>query len=421
MKLIIKIFLPLAILALMQCGIAISQNLIKTQTIKMTTNTDSLTHSNNAVIGNNQFANNLFEHYIHSKEEANKNTFFSPFSIYSALAMTSEGAKNRTAQEIQHVLHLPKIDSIRQSGFESLINSINSTTTNYKLITANALWVEKEYKLLPKFLDITKQNYKASAENVDFVLQPETARTTINTWVENNTNNKIKELISKNDITKNTRLILTNTIYFKGEWNHKFETSQTKEADFIAINGTTEKVQMMHLQSSFSYYETEQVQILEMPYKNSELSMIIILPKTGNSVQSISNPKNFNEFLNFKANHELTQVSLPKFKLEKKYFLKDDLSKMGMTEPFTGNADFSGMTGHKELQISQVIHQTFVEVNEDGTEAAAATAVDMRAGGMPRKVEPKQFNANHPFIFVIRHNATGALLFMGVVNNPNEK
>ena len=419
----------LALLAFTQCEQTNSQIPPKTKTMKNEIETKTGTINNGkaftddkaVVAGNNQFANDLFENYCLSEQHKNKNIFFSPFSIYSAIAMTGEGAKDKTALEIQQVLHLPENKSLRLSGFENLMSVLNPGSTMYKLTTANALWVQKEYAFLPEFLAITKERYKANAENVDFVNQPEAAKNKINTWVEDNTNNKIKDLISKNDITKYTRLILTNTIYFKGEWARQFEKELTKEENFKSANGDELKTQMMHIQRSFPYTETEEAQVLEMPYKNNELSMIVILPKNGYTIKSISSTKNLKTFLTSNIKYELLQISFPKFKIEAKYLMKEDLTKMGMSLPFTDNADFSGMTGKKELQISQVIHQTFVEVDEAGTEATAATAVAMEAGGMPKREEPKQFNANHPFIFAIRQNTTGAILFMGVLNNPGEK
>ncbi len=407
----------LALYAFTQCEQTFSQTQIKTKVMK---NEAPLIQDNPATAGNNQFANDLFQNYIHSELEKDKNIFFSPFSIYAALSMTSEGAKGQTALEMQKVMHLPENANLRQTGFENLMTSLNSGSTNFKLTAANALWVQKDYSFLPEFIEINKKRYKANAENLDFINQPDAARKKINSWAADNTNNKIKELLSENNITKYTRLILTNTIYFKGEWAKQFEKFLTKEADFTASEGHIVKAQMMHIQRSFSYLETEDAQVLEMPYKNNELSMIVILPKKGHTLQNIST-KNLETFLSSKIDFELLQVSFPKFKIEAKYLMKDDLSKMGMPLPFTDKADFSGMTGSKELQISQVIHQTFVDVDEAGTEAAAATAVGMEAGGMPNRIEPKQFNADRPFIFAIKHNTSGAVLFMGAVNNPNEK
>ncbi|MES2285328.1 MAG: serpin family protein [Bacteroidota bacterium] len=401
-----------------QCEQSNSQTKTKTKK-EIMENELTVNLDNSVVFGNNQFANDLFENYSFSEQHNDKNIFFSPFSIYSALAMTSEGAKGETALEIQKVLHLPEGDTLRQSGFENLITSLNSGSTLYKLTTANALWAQKKYTFLPAFIDVSKTRYKANAENLDFIDQPETARKTINTWVEQNTNNKIKELLSQKDITKDTRLILTNTIYFKGEWARQFEVDLTKEEDFTTSNGSNIKTQMMHIQRGFPYLETEEAQVLEMPYKNNELSMIVILPKKGHTLLSISNTKHLTVFLGAKINHERLQIAFPRFKIEAKYLMKKDLYKMGMSVPFGDKADFSGMTGSKELQINQVIHQTFVEVNEAGTEATAATAVGMEAGGMPKA--PKPFIADHPFIFAIRHNATGAILFMGALNDPNEK
>jgi len=410
----ITTFSILILFTFTQCEQTVSQIKQKKEIMK---NEISVNQNSSVVLGNNQFANDLLENYSNSEQNKDKNIFFSPFSIYSALAMTSEGAKGETAIEIQRTLHLPEAHDLRQSGFEDLITNLNSGSTNYKLTTANALWAEKKYTFLPEFIDISKIRYKANVENLDFVDQPESARKTINAWVEDNTNNKIKELLSPRNITKDTRLILTNTIYFKGEWEQQFEVDMTKEEEFVTVNGSNIKTKMMHIVRGFPYSETEEAQILEMPYKNNELSMIIILPKKGHTLLSISDTKQLTTLLNIKNNHERLQVSLPRFKIEAKYLMKDDLTKMGMSVSFTDKADFSGMTGSKELQISQVIHQTFIEVNEAGTEATAATAVGMEAGGMPKA--PIQFNANHPFIFAIKHNVTGAILFMGAVNKPN--
>lgn len=409
-------FSILTLFTFTQCEQTASQTKQKKEIMK---NELTVNQNSSVVIGNNQFANDLLENYSNSEQNKDKNIFFSPFSIHSALAMTSEGAKGETAIEIQRTLHLPEANDLRRSRFEDLMTDLNSGSTNYKLTTANALWAQKQYAFLPEFMEVSKIRYKANAENLDFVDQPETARKTINTWVEDNTNNKIKELLSPRDITKDTRLVLTNTIYFKGEWERQFEEDMTKEEEFVTANGSNIKTKTMHILSGFPYSETEEVQILEMSYKKNELSMIIILPKKGHTLLSISNTKQLTALLNIKNNYERLQVSLPRFKIEAKYLMKDDLTKMGMAVSFTDKADFSGMTGSKELQISQVIHQTFIEVNEAGTEATAATAVGMEAGGMPKA--PTQFNANHPFIFAIKHNVTDAVLFMGVVNDPNSK
>lgn len=368
------------------------------------------------VTGNNRFANDLLKNYLTAENKKNKNIFFSSFSIYSALAMTSEGAKGQTEKEMQQVLHLPSDSKIRQSEINSLTTALNPITADYKLSVVNALWAQKGYSFLPEFTSVNKENYKAQIENLDFIQHPDVALKTINTWVQGKTNNKIKDLLSENNITKATRLILTNAVYFKADWARPFEAEYTQEKEFITASGEQVKAQMMRQVKGFNYAETNEAQIVELPYKGRELSMVIILPKKGQTISNVAAATaNFNQ----KGNGELVRVILPKFKLEAKYMLKDGLTKMGMPTPFSDKADFSGMSDSKELLIGQVIHQTFVEVNETGTEAAAATAVSMEAGSAPR--EPKEFIADHPFIFVIKHNKTGAILFTGVVNNPNDK
>lgn len=369
------------------------------------------------VTGNNQLANDLLTNYLNSEDQKGKNIFFSSFSIYSAIAMTSEGAKGQTSEEMQKVLHLPADATLRQSEMNSLTTALNAATADYKLSVANALWAQKGYSFLPEFTSANTTNYQAKIENLDFVQQPDLALKTINSWVEDKTNNKIKDLLAPSNINKATRLILTNAVYFKADWARPFEAEYTQEKEFTTASAGKVKAQMMLQVKGFNYAETNEAQIVELPYKGHELSMVIVLPKKGQTVNSVTAvPSNFNQ----KCNSQLVRVVLPKFKMEAKYMMKDDLTKMGMPTPFSDKADFSGMSDSKEgFFIGQVIHQTFVEVNETGTEAAAATAVSMEAGSAPR--DPKEFLADHPFIFMIKHNTTGAVLFTGVVNDPTKQ
>ncbi|MFY9310450.1 MAG: serpin family protein [Bacteroidia bacterium] len=365
------------------------------------------------VAGNNLFANDLLKNYLTAETQKNKNIFFSSFSIYSALAMTSEGAKGQTEKEMHQVLHLTNDEKTRHSEMNALTTALNPATADYKLSVVNALWAQKGYSFLNKFTTVNTENYKAQIENLDFIQQPDNALKTINTWVESKTNNKIKDLLSPNHITKNTRLILTNAVYFKADWARPFEAEYTQDKDFTTASGEKVKAKMMRQVKGFNYAETNEAQIVELPYKGRELSMVLILPKKGQTISSVAAvASNFNQ----KGNGELVRVILPKFKVEAKYTLKEDLIKMGMSTPFSDKADFSNMSDSKELLIGQVIHQTFVDVNETGTEAAAATAVSMEAGSAPR--QPKEFNADRPFIFMIKHNTTGAVLFTGVLNDP---
>jgi serpin B len=403
--------------ALFFVAIQCNQLTSQTETDKQMITSPTSNQGNSVTAGNNQFAKELGEYYINSADQQNKNIFFSPFSISSVLAMTSEGARNQTALEMQQVLHLPKDDNTRQAGFERLMNMLNSDNADYRLITANALWLQDSYKLVSGFLKISRPKYHAHTENVTFATQPEAATKAINTWVEDRTNKRIKDLLSVSDV-KGANLILTNAVYFKADWDHPFSEANTKEDDFTKADGTRAKAKMMSTQSNYVYYETAEAQVVELPYKSEKFSMVIYLPKNGQAIKNLGFTNNFT-FDNKNKKTESVFIILPKFKFETKYKMKDDLGKMGMPTPFTSKADFSGISEGKDLQIGEVIHQAFIEVNEKGTEASATTAVSMPRGAMPSKEKPKQFIANHPFVFAIKHNITGLVLFTGVVNNPN--
>ncbi len=373
---------------------------------------------NNVVNANNQFA---FELYSKFSKEKEGNIFFSPYSISTALAMTYEGARGKTAEEMQSVLHFPEDNTTRRTAFSKIINQINKENKDYELNTANALWAQKNYKFLDEYFNTIEQYYGGKVTNLDFVdeLKREKSRVTINSWVENQTNNKIKNLIPKGVLNEMTRLVLTNAIYFKGNWAEQFDKKNTREAEFKVNSEKLVKVQMMSLTDEFNYTETENLQILELPYEGDELSMLILLPKDDDlkTLEKSLNVEKLNELKNNLREQEVN-VFIPRFKFETKYFMKETLSEMGMPTAFTWpGADFSGMDDTKDLFISSVIHQAFVEVNEEGTEAAAATAVVMECGGIPM---PTAFRADHPFIFIIQDKETGSILFLGKVVDPTQ-
>ncbi len=369
--------------------------------------------------GNNQFALDLYSKY----KSDDGNVFFSPYSIETALAMTYEGARGQTADEMQSVLHFPKDDQERRNGFAAIYEQINRKDKNYTLSTANALWAQKDYYFLPDYLDITGKYYDGNVTNLDFVRDAENSRLTINSWVENQTNDKITDLIPPGVIDASTRLVLTNAIYFKGTWVKQFDKDNTQEQDFRVSPSTTVKAQMMSLTGEdavFNYTETDQAQILELPYAGNDLSMLIFLPK-GDDINSLEGSLSAGNLAAWEnsMSEENVNVYMPKYKFETKYYMTDTLKEMGMPTAFSGDADFSGMTGKKDLFISDVIHQAYIEVNEEGTEAAAATGVIMGATSVgPSQV--KTFNADHPFIFLIQDKTTGAILFMGRVNDPTK-
>jgi serpin B len=375
------------------------------------------------VNANNQFAIDLYQKYKDMPEYEENNIFFSPYSISTALAMTYEGAKGQTADEIREVFHFPEEDNIRRPAFAKIYNEINKEDKKYQLSTANALWAQKDYPFLDEYFSTTKKYYGSKIKNLDFVKETEKSRLTINKWVEEQTNDKIKELLPKDPpvITPDTTLVLTNAIYFKGDWALKFDKNKTIEDDFKISPLKTVKAQMMSLtgeKARFNYAETEQAQILELPYEGDQLSMLILLPKEDN-LESLENSLNIDQLNVWRNRLRGTRIDiyLPKFKFETKYFMAKDLADMGMQDAFSSSADFSGMTGKRDLFISEIIHQAFVEVNEEGTEAAAATAVVVLKSCV---IIPNIFKADHPFIFIIQQKDTGNILFLGRMMDPSK-
>jgi len=333
--------------------------------------------------------------------------------------MTYEGAKGETADEMKDVLYAPEdIDQLRLSSAR-MYNVINKEDKSYKLNTANSLWAQEDYQFLQEYFSTVENYYGGKVENMDFVNKTEQSRQTINKWVEDQTNDRIKELIKEGILSPLTRLVLTNAIYFKGDWEYQFDEEYTSEMDFTASNGSVINSDMMYMYDSdieFGYFEDENVQVLELPYKDKELSMVVVLPK-GNISDIEENLTYENwELWNSSLNENIVEIYFPKFKMETEYSLNEPLSKLGMVSAFM-DADFSGMTGKKDLAISAVIHKAFVEVDEKGSEAAAATAVVMKETAMMDE-DNIVFKADHPFIFAIRENSTGVVLFLGKVEKP---
>ncbi|WP_299453976.1 serpin family protein [uncultured Microscilla sp.] len=396
-------FFIVLLLSLLCVGLQ-AQSLRKTPTVK----------------GNNQFAIKL---YNQLNSDPQKNVFVSPYSISSALAMTYAGAKGTTAQEMANVLHLPA-NSVHQD-FKSLNTHLNNfNTKGLQLSIANALWGEKSIKFLKTYLGLAQNAYQARLAQLNFKQQPEKSRLIINKWVEDKTQDKIKNLIPKGIINKATRMVLTNAIYFKGQWKYKFKKSQTRKMDFIAGKQKLGGIKFMQMQRKFRYAENEQLQVIELPYAKNKVSMVVLLPKDVNGIAQLEASLTAERYQKLIDRLFYTQVklSLPKFKMTLDVKLKNVLKKMGMKAAFSNGADFSGMTGNKSLKISEVVHKAFVEVNEKGTEAAAATAVVVRAktASARRPVTPKVFRADHPFIFMIKDNTTGSILFMGKITNPKQ-
>ncbi len=383
----------------------------------------SLEGKNAVIDANNQFA---LEFYSHLKEkEREKNIFFSPYSISAALMMAYEGARGETAEEIRAVFHFPEDAAIRRANYAAIYNQLNPREALYELSTANAFWVNQLLPLQDDYKDTLVRYYGGEANSLNFRSAAEEARQIINNWVEERTNNKIQNLFPPNSLHSNTQLVLTNAIYFKGIWELPFDESMTEEEDFRVNSGQTVQASMMQMvgEGAFHYIETEELQILEMLYEGEALSMLVLLPKD-DDIASLERILTVEKLNSWRAELEKQRVDiyLPKFTFKTDYSLGEQLEAMGMLSPFNPDlANFSGITGGRDLYIDLIIHKAFVNVNEEGSEAAAATGVSFGPTSAPPSLAPV-FRADHPFIFIISKRGgegeSANILFLGRVNNP---
>lgn len=367
------------------------------------------------VDANNQFA---FDFYSELNKNQQGNIFYSPYSISAALAMTYEGAKGQTADEMKSVFHFPD-NNILRPNFASIYNDINKKDKKYQLNTGNALWVQQDYSFLENYINTVEKYYGGKAANLDFIEETEKSRQTINSFIEEQTNNKIKDLLPPGSLNALTRLVLTNAIYFKGTWEWEFDKGNTRDQDFKITPDNVVKVPMMYMdndKATFNYVDIGDLQILELPYKGEDLSMLILLPTEDfGSIESSLTAEKLVEYKNQMQETKLDAIYFPKFEFDTKYTLNSVLTDLGMPTAFDSErADFSGMTTAEKIWIDFVIHQAYVKVDEKGTEAAAATATGMVGSAMPRNV----FRADHPFIFIIQEKDTGNILFLGRVVDP---
>ena len=364
---------------------------------------------------NNAFALAL---YAKLRAEDQGNLFLSPYSISTALAMTYAGAKGKTAAEMAEVLHFTVPQEQLHPGFAALTAKLHGDIKKegYQLRIANRLWGQAGYHFLPTFLQVTRDHYGAELAQVDFAQDTEAARHTINAWVEEKTEEKIKDLLAQGVLDSGTTLVLTNAIYFKGDWQRKFEAKATKDAPFLLTPQKKVTVPMMRQRGKFAYGVVGNVQVLELPYVGKDLSMFVLLPKEVDGLADLEKSLSVETLNTWTSGlrEQTVEVLLPKFKMTSGFRLEKVLGAMGMPLAFSDKADFSGMTGQRGLFISAVIHKAFIDVNEEGTEAAAATAVVMRAPAPPNPI----FRADHAFLFLIRDNRTGSILFLGRMMNP---
>jgi len=368
-------------------------------------------------IGNTAFALDLYK----KLSSVSGNIFYSPYSISVALAMTWGGARNQTEQDMASVLHFPFPQAKLHASFNALDLALNrqAQTGGFDLHIVNQLWGEKTYSFLPDYLKLVSLNYGASMCLLDFIGNPEPSRLVINTWVSGQTNQRINDLIPQGSINGNTRLVLTNAIYFKAQWADTFGCNFTTDYVFHRSERDSITAKFMTREGAYNYVSSADYQAIELPYKGKETSMLIILPSPGKMAQ-VEAGLSSEFFMTMYASLHSSNIflQLPKFKFTTGSIkLADILTSLGMGVAFGDGADFSGINGTRELSISDVIHKAFVAVDEKGTEAAAATAVIMDNTAMPAV----SLSIDRPFIFLIRDIQTNTILFMGKLNDPTKE
>ena len=353
----------------------------------------------------NDFAFKLYDQL----SETEGNLFFSPASIEAALSMTAEGAHGETLDQFIQTLGNP------DGFFPNIGNSVT-------LEGANAVWVDKKFPILGTFEKAVTEKHGAEVRAADFIGQPEVERTAINSWVEQKTRDKIQDLMPAGSIDGMTRLVLVNAIYFKGDWLNAFEPAKTTDEPFQTLENGSVDVPMMTMKPErLPYLSKNSFQCLELPYQGEDVSMLLILPKGTNGLARVE--KHFSSAQLTTVTSEMhkteVEVHLPRFKAESTFDLKQALTALGLTDAFDPQrADFSGISGTKDLFIGAAVHKAFVEVNEEGTEAAAATGIGIGVTSMP--MPPTVFRVDRPFIFLIRENASGKILFMGRICDPSK-
>jgi len=376
--------------------------------------TGTVTNAQNASEAVNSFA---FDLYRNLKVDENENLVYSPFSILPAFGMVTIGAKGETQKQLNATFHFGTDPRIHRN-LGTLQRNVSSTTSDAITISvANKAWLQTDYKILSGYRRNLKKLYKTSLYKVDFKSNPESSRQTINMAIENDTKQHIKNLLPQGSIDNLTRLVLTNAVYFKGKWKEPFEPEKTKERNFTLVDGTTVKHPFMNADKTFGYVKGDDYAALEMDYKGEEFSMVIILPNEGillNEFESTFTVEKYDEVI--KAfEPQKTLAFIPKFTVEGGFSMKKILNEMGLIVPFTDDADLSGISGNKDLKISDAYHKAFIEVSEEGTTAAAATAVVVAMKSMPNF---NVFDANRPFMFILRHKTTNTILFIGRFAKP---
>jgi serpin B len=338
------------------------------------------------------------------------NLIFSPLSISTALSMALAGARGQTAQEMTAILHAP----VNAEVLDQLIRAGNAKGD--ELLLGQGLWVDRGYPLLPGFIEALQGQFHAPPTALDFSKDPESARTAINRWTAQKTKDKIPELFPAGSLDRSTRLVLSSAIYFNGKWQSKFDPKQTKAAPFHSDGGTAVDTPFMNQTARFGYGETASAQVVELPYGGA-LAFDVILPKAGTQLSTLEDALRSDGLATWlgQLKHKQVQLALPKFRAESSFSLREALSTMGMANAFSSGADFSGIDGRRDLALSQVAHKAFIDVSEEGTEAAAATGAVV---SLTAFAQPVVFRADHPFLYLIRDTGSGGVLFAGRYAGP---
>jgi serpin B len=418
---LIAVLVIVLLLPLIACTQAAGGELLKSDKERITSLDVNPSEQALLVEGNSAFAFELYQ----ALREQEGNLFYSPHSISVALAMTYAGARGETAQQMAATLRF----LLEQDRLHPAFNWLDAELAKrgegaqgkdgegFRLNIVNAIWGQKDYEFLSDFLDVLAENYGAGLRILDFINETEESRLAINNWVSDQTEGRIKDLIPQGVITWLTRLVLTNAIYFNAAWAYPFDEDMTADGPFYLIDGGQVTVPMMKQTESFGYTDGEGYQAVELLYDGDELSMVIILPEDG-QFEVFEEGLQAQQVCDIIGGLQLTEVALtmPQFEFDSEFSLKDTLAEMGMPVAFSTSADFSGMTGGRDLYISEVLHKAFVSVDEAGTEAAAATAVPMELTAVPEPLA--EVTIDRPFIFLIRDIDTGAILFVGRIMNP---
>jgi len=349
-----------------------------------------------------------FDLYDKTKVE-NENILLSPISTYYALLMIYKGSKKETEKEFKKVLYLRKSNSQQSNYLQNLISKSDSLAP---LIISNSIWIDKKFKIKKRYLKVVTDKYLTELNHTDFS-KTESAVYDINKWVSDNTKGKIKKIVNTDNLNSNTKLLISNAVYFKSEWQNKFKKGKTTPAIFYTDTKNQFKLDFMNTTENLKYYENDDYQFISKPYKDSDFSFCIILPKKLFGIGKIEKKINNKTLNNILENTSSTKISLsiPKFEMESSYDLSDALEHDGLKSAFKENADFSEISGKSSLKLSKVLHKTWIQFDEEGTEAAAATAtVGMVTGLRPTNLF---FKADHPFIFFVTDNKSGAIILMG--------